>query len=194
MKSIYGIYFKFGIIFWAVCFVILLLGYLAVLSPQEHLRDATNRKFTETKNLAQLAREAAQEKNKKLLFDKLSKSGEKLNAFVIEQENAANLTLEIGQISSKVKLGSFSSAFTSGEGTLRTENYKYIIQRQIDVNFNSSFNKFALFLNTLERRQPVVFIDTFSITRSEEVGTGNKVNMKLAVLVGKNDEAKGVDG
>ena len=194
MKSIYRKYFKIGIIFWAVCFIILLLSYLLVLSPQERIRRSTERKLADTKHLAQSAREAAEERNKNLLLEQLSNSGDRLKAFVIEQENVANLTFDIGRIKSKVKLYSFSSNFTGSEGTIKTDNYKHIIARQISVNFNSSFNKFAIFLNTLERNRPVIFIDTFSITRSGESDSGHNVDMKLAVLVGKDAKTKGVDG
>jgi hypothetical protein len=154
----------------------------------------TERRLADTKLLAESAREAAEEKNKNLLLEQLSKSDDRLKDFVIEQENAANLTFDIGRISSEVKLNSFSSNFTGGERTIKTDNYKHIIARQISVNFNSSFNKFAIFLNTLERSQPVIFIDTFSITRSTESDSGHKVNMKLAVLVGKDAKTKSVDG
>jgi hypothetical protein len=194
MKSNYGKYFKIGIIFWAACFIVLLLVYLAVLAPQERLRRATERKLAETQRMAQSAREAAEQKNRAELLEQLAKYDDRLKAFVVEQENAANLTFDIGRISSNVELNSFSSIFTGGEGTLKTDNYKHITARQISVNFNSSFNKFAMFLNALERSRPVIFIDTFSITRSTESNYGHNVDMKLAVLVGKDANTKGVDG
>jgi len=194
MKSIYRKYFKIGILFWSVCFIILLLSYLLVLAPQENIRRMTERKLADTKLLAQSAREAAEERNKNLLLEQLSNSGNRLKDFVVEQQNAANLTLNISRIMSEIKLNSFSSNFTSGERTIKTDNYKHIIARQISVNFNSSFNKFAIFLNTLERSRPVIFVDTFSITRSAESDSGHKVDMKLAVMVGKDAKTKGVDG
>jgi hypothetical protein len=194
MKSIYRKYFKIGILFWAICFVALLLSYLIVLAPQERLRRMTERKLDETRLLAQSAREAAEEKNKNKLLERLTSSNNRLKDFVIEQENAANVTFDIGRISNEIKLNSFSSIPAGSEGALKTDNYKHIIARQISVNFNSSFNKFAIFLNALERNQPVVFIDTFSITRSTEGDSNHKVDMKLAVLVEKETKTKGVDG
>jgi len=188
MKSIYRKYFKIGIIFWAFCFIMLLLAYLFVLSPQEKLRHMTERKLANTKLLAQSAREASEEKNKNLLLEQLSKSDKRLKDFVVEQENSSDLTFDIDRIKNEVGLDSFSSTPAGSEGTAKTDNYKHIIARQISVNFNSSFNKFAIFLNALERSRPVFFIDTFSITRSGESDSGHKVDMKLAVLVGK--EAK----
>jgi len=186
MKSIYRKYFKIGISFWAVCFIVLFFSYLVVLAPQEKLRRATEIKLVEIKRLAQAAREAAEESNKKKMLEQLSDLDKQLNTFVVEQEEAANLTFDIGRISSEMRLDSFSSFFTGGEGTLKTDSYKHINARQISVNFNSSFNKFAMFLNALERNRPVIFVDTFSITRSIEENLGHKVNMELAVLVGKD--------
>ena len=188
MKSIYRKYFKIGIIFWAVCFVVLLLAYMFVLSPQEKLRRITDKKFNETKNLAQSAREAAEEKNKAKLIELLTDSGNKLDDFVVDEEIAENLPLDIGRMSSDVQLNAFSSIFAGGERATKTDNYKHINPRQISVNFNSSFTKFAVFLNALEMRRPVIFVDTFSITRSAESDSGHKVDMKLAVLVGKKAE------
>jgi len=194
MESIYRKYFKIGIVFWAVCFIVLFFSYLLVLAPQEKQRRETERKLAEKESLAQSAREAAQEKNKAKLVELLTDSGNKLREFVVDEENASNLTLDIGRISSDVKLNAFSSIFAGSEGATKTDSYKHINPRHISVNFNSSFNKFAVFLNTLERNRPVIFVDTFSITRSGESDTGHKVDMKLAVLVGKNAGTKGVDG
>mgnify|MGYP001139752707 CR=1 FL=1 len=186
MKSIYRKYFKIGIIFWAFCLIILLLSYLLVLGPQERLRRMTERKLADTKLLAQSAREAAEEKNKNLLIEQLSKSDKRLKDFVVEQEKSADLTFDIDEIKNEVGLDSFASNPAGSEGTAKTDNYKHIIAKQISVDFNSSFNKFAVFLNALERNRPVFFIDTFSITRSGESDSGHKVDMKLAVLVAKD--------
>lgn len=194
MKSIYSKYFKIGIIFWAVCFIVLFFSYLLVLAPQEKQRRETDRKLNDTKSLAQSAEEAAQEKNKAKLIALLTDSGNKLKEFVVDEENASNLTLDIGRVPSDVRLNGFSSIFAGSDGATKTDNYKHINTRQISVNFNSSFNNFAVFLNNLERRRPVIFVDTFSITRSGESDSGHKVDMKLAVLVGKKAETKGVDG
>jgi hypothetical protein len=192
MKSIYRKYIKIGVSFWAVCFIILLFSYLIVLAPQEKQRRLTEQKLTEATLQAQSAREAADGKNE--LLEQLTKSEDMLKDFVIDREKAANLTFDIGRISSDVKLHSFSSISTASEESSKTDNHKYINARQINVNFNSSFNKFATFLNLLERRRPSIFIDTFSITRSPESDSGNKVNMKLAVLVEKEAKTEGVDG
>jgi hypothetical protein len=192
MKSIYRKYIKVGVSFWAVCFIILLFSYLIVLAPQEKQRRLTEQKLAEATRQAQSAREAADEKNE--LLEQLTKSGNMLKDFVIDREKAANLTFDIGRISSDVKLNAFSSISTVSEEGLKTDSHKYINARQVTVNFNSSFNKFATFLNLLERRRPAIFIDTFSITRSTESDSGNKVNMKLAVLVEKEAKTKGVDG
>jgi hypothetical protein len=187
MKSIYGKYFRIGVIFWSVCFIVLFFSYLLILAPKEKLRMMTDKELEDTKSLVQSAIEAADEKNKTKLISLLTDSGSKLKEFVIDEENADSLPLDIGRISGDVKLDGFSSNYSSGSvQTTRTDNFKHITPRQISVNFNSSFNKFAVFLNNLERRRPVIFVDTFSITRSAESDSSPEVDMKLAVLVSKN--------
>lgn len=193
MKSIYKEYFKGGVLVWAGCFIVFLFFYLLVLVPQEKLRTGVEERLIETKRLAGAAREAAKEERKIKLNEQVENFDKKLKNFVTEQEDTANLTFDISQISSDIKLGSFSITTTGSEGIIEIDNCDYIFAKHIDINFVGSFNQFAAFLNALEMWRPVIFIDTFSITRSKGSASGHKVDMKLAVLVGKNVRAEELD-
>jgi Tfp pilus assembly protein PilO len=111
-----------------------------------------------------------------------------LNDFVIESDDSANLTLDISQIASEKKLDSFMIKTKENRENSAIPDCKYITEDRIDIGFNAGFNQFAAFLNALERHQPVVFIDTFSIARSKQDDSGHKVNMNLAVFARKWQE------
>jgi type II secretory pathway component PulM len=194
MKSAYGKYLRVGVLVWAGCFIGLLLFYLLVLGPQEKSRIQTEKRFAETQRVAQVAREAAKPESKDKLKQQVADLEKRLRDFVAEQEDTTNLTLDIGQISTDVELSSFPITATADEGIVEIENCDYISAKNVNVNFTSGFNKFATFLNALEGNRPVIFIDTFSITRSREGTSDHKVDMKLAVLVGKDAKTKGADG
>lgn len=186
MKSIYGKHLKAGGVFWAACFVGLFLFYLIVLGPQERLAGQTAERRSELQSRAQAASEAADEKNKIRLDEQVQDAAKMLERFVIAPKATDSLTLDIGEIPARDELGAFSISSGEGEGIIKMTNCKHISGRRVTVSFASSFNKFAAFLNALERNQPVIIVDTFSITRAREEASPQKVDMSLAVLV---DEA-----
>jgi hypothetical protein len=194
MRSAYGKYLRVGALVWAGCFIGLLLFYLLVLAPQGKSRIRMEKRFAETQRVAQVAREAAKPESKDKLTQQVVDLEERLKYFVAEQEDTTNLTLDIGQISTDVELSSFPITATASEGIAEIENCDYISAKNVNVNFTSSFSRFATFVNALEGNRPVIFIDTFSITHSRESTSDHKVDMKLAVLVGKDAEAEGADG
>ena len=186
MKSTYGKYLKAGGVFWAVCFVGLFLFYLIVLGPQERLADQTAQRRAEAQARAQEASDAAQERNKIRLEEQVQDAAKTLARFVIAQEATDSLTLDISEISGRGgELGSFGIS-AGADAVIKMPNCKQISGRRVTVSFPSSFNRFAAFLNALERNQPVIIVDTFSITRAREEASPHTVDMSLAVLV---DEA-----
>ncbi|MHC4145133.1 MAG: type II secretion system protein GspM [Planctomycetota bacterium] len=194
MKSIYRKYIKMGISVWAGCFIVFLLSYVVVLAPQEKLKAQTESQFAEARRTALAAKEAAREENKIKLKEQAANLDERLQEFIIEEADTANLTFDIDRISNTIKLDSSSINTMGSQGIVEIENCEYLFARQINVDFASSFSKFAAFLNALERNRPVIFIDTFTITRARENNLSHSVSMKLAVLVGKDAKAGGVDG
>ncbi len=194
MKSIYGKYIKIGISAWAGCFIVLLLSYVVVLAPQEKLKARTESRFAETRLAARAAKEAAREENKIQLHEQAAILDKRLQGFIIEEADTANLTFDIDRISNAIKLDSSSITTMGSQGIVEIENCEYLFARQISVDFASNFNQFAAFLNALEMNRPVIFIDTFAITRAREDNSNHSVSMKLAVLVGKDAKAGGVDG
>ena len=192
MKSTYGKYLKAGGVFWAVCFVVLFLFYLIVLGPQERLASQTAQHRADLQARAQEASDAAQEKNKIRLDEQVQEATKALERFVMAREATDGLTLDISEISGRSgDLGGFGIS-AGGEAIIKMPNCKQISGRRVTVNFASSFNRFAAFLNALERNQPVIIVDSFSITRTREEASPHKVDMSLAVLV--DDTARGQSG
>ena len=112
--------------------------------------------------------------------------------FALDFEDSANLVFDIGQIAGEKKIDSFSIKTKNNKdnrGRSAMPDYKYLCENHMDVSFTGNFNQFAAFLNALERHRPVVFVDTFNITRSEKNDSGNEVNMNLAVFVRKRQDS-----
>jgi len=196
MKAVYGKYIKGAAVVWAVSFIVLFVFYLLVLGPQEKLKARTEAKYVETGDLAEDARQAAKEENKTLLDEQVANLKKRLDDFVAVQESMSEFTFIVTNLSRDMNLSSVPISTSPAEGAVPIENCKFLSARNLNVDFTSSFNNFAIFVNALEsgdkaqNSRPVIFVDSFDITRSTEGQANNKVNMKLAVLVPKQAAGK----
>jgi len=189
MKSNIGKYIKVAALVWSGCFIVFLLVYILVLSPLNRRRTNIEIEFRKVKSNADAALLASQEQTKIRLNEQIEELNESLGNFVIEPGNTSNLTYQISGISNKIRLNAFKVT-PIGQNIPTFDDCKYISGQLYQVGFTASFNQFAEFLNALERYRPVIFIDTFSITRSREGKTNHTVDMQLAILVAKNEKAK----
>jgi len=187
MKIGYREYLKGIALIWMGCIVAFVLIYFLVMVPQEKLKAHTAQQLAEIKGIYSAARQAARERTKNELGEQIKDLEMRLKDFVIELADAANLTFVIRRISKETNVKSFR---TGSEGIEKIAKCDHISEKYIDVSFTASFDQFAAFLNALERYRPVIFVDEFSIVRSNEDTSGHKVNMRVAVLVRQEPAAK----
>jgi hypothetical protein len=190
MKAIFRKYFKIIGSVWGGCLVLSLFVYMYALSPQERTCKQIEKQLAEAKQTYEAALRAAQEETRIQLKKQIERLRDELGDFVLEFEDSANLTLDISRIASEKKLASFSIKGTDRRGGIGSgiPGCEHIQENNINIGFTAGFNQFAAFLTTLERHRPVVFVDKFRITRSEQDGSAHPVDMELAVLVRKRQE------
>lgn len=176
-------------IIWAGSFVLFVLAYMLVLSPQQKIRQEVETEFAATKRQYESVIAMSREETKAKFEEELEGLKNQLKDFTVDYENAPNLTFDISQIANDKKVDSFSIKTQENIRASADLGLKHIKENEIDINFAGDFNQFATFLNTLERNRPVVFVDSFKITRSQRDELGHKVNMKLAVFVRKQQES-----
>lgn len=176
-------------IIWAGSFVLFVLAYMLVLSPQQKIRREVETEFAATKRQYESVIAMSREETKAKSKEELESLKNQLKDFTVDFENAPNLTFDISQIANEKKVDSFSIKTQENIRASADLGLKHIKENEIDINFAGDFNQFATFLNTLERNRPVVFVDSFKITRSQRDELGHKVNMKLAVFVRKQQES-----
>lgn len=176
-------------IIWAVSFVLFALAYIVALLPQQKNKQQVETEYTQTKRKYDSVIEMSREETKARFKEELESLKNQLKDFTVDSENASNLTFDISQIANKKKVDSFSIKTQENIKASADLGLKHIKENQIDINFAGNFNQFATFLNTLERNRPIVFVDSFKITRSHRDELGHKVNMKLAVFIRKQQDS-----
>jgi len=186
-------YLKKAAIIWAAFAVLFLLAYALVLRPQHRNRRFLEKTLSEKKQLYESAQIAAQEQTKIELNEQIERLRNRVKDFVVDFENASNLTFAIGQIASEKKVGSYS--LKSKDNTQTTSiiakpETKHVSESQIDINFVGGFSQFANFVNALERNRPVVFVHEFAIGRARNANSVYQVTLSVRALVRKPQETE----
>ena len=179
---------------WASCFVIFLLTYVIIIGPQKKTKKHIDNKLQKTRQDYEFALKAAEDKTKKQLNEQLQSLHSRLNDFVADFEDSANLTFDLSQIAEERKVTSFGSKVKSNRGITAKDDYKFITENKSNITFNGNFKQFATFLNALERNRPVIFVEKFTITKSSgRKSSGYQVNLNVTAFVRKQHETKKAD-
>ena len=198
--KIYRKYLTRAAIAWAACLVLFLLVYIIVLVPQKNNKKLLQNTLAEKKQLYELAQKTTQEQTKIQLKEQIERLRDRLKDFVIDFDDSANLTFDIGQLAHEEKVASFSiksidnsGASTKSMGVSAVPDCNYISENHIDISFAAGFNQFATFVNALERHRPILFVNEFSITLSNQDRSNYQVTLDVAAFVRKREDRKTAD-
>ena len=180
-------------IVWAACLVLLLLAYIMVLRPQHLNEKRLDRTLAEKKRLYESAQRATQEATRAQLNEQIKQLRDRLHDFVIGFEDSANLTFDIGQIASDKKVTAFSVKGKENRTALAVPDCNAISENHMNVSFVSGFYQFATFVNALERHKPVLFVNEFTIVRSNQNDAAYEVTLDVAAFVKKPRERETAD-
>lgn len=187
MKSVYGRYFTRVALIWTGCFILFFFVYMLMLAPQKNNKEQLKKQLEEKKQMYSSALKATQKETQIQLNEQIKHLRNRLKDFVIDFEDAADLTFDISQIANAKEVNSFSIETNKRDNSRDPAmSDKYIFESHIDISFlTAGFNQFAALLNALERHRPVIFVDRFEITRSNKDSSDRQVKMNLAVFVRK---------
>ena len=174
---------------WTGLLVLFVAGYLMTISPQRKTILDFAGKLEEAEKNYKLAIESSDQKYRNDLIRKTRELEDKLNAFAIGFEDSANLTFDVSQLASSNKANLTNIQGQRIDHNEQLHGCERITEGTIKLNLSSSFPQFAKFLNDLERNNPVIFIDSFSISRNQEDVMQNDVEMNLKYLVTKEDKS-----
>lgn len=169
---------------WAGTLVIFAAVFALLINPQIREKKRLAAEVASRQKLYNGAMEAAKEDTRKKLTDELELLKSNMNDYAIDSENSTNMTLDISRIATAKQVSSFTIKAAEQPQTGKS-SLKYLQENVINISFNADFRQFAILLNTLERHRPVVFVDSFRVSRSSD---NNRIDMELSIFVRKRLE------
>ncbi len=175
---------------WAGCGIILFFLYMLLVSPQVQAKRDLAARVAEQERAYAKALRAADEQNQQRLKEQLASLRQRQKDFIIDSGGAGDLTFDVSRIAKTLALESFSITSQKAQLASKGKRLKHIEQSYFEISFRSGFRQLAAFINALERHKPILFVETFSITRPREKGIKNEVQLSLAALVARKQEEK----
>jgi len=177
-------YTTIGLI-WSACAILLFFVYMLVLEPQRQQKKNMAKQLVEAKRAYDAAVKAGEEPTQARLSRQLADLQAKLKGVAVDSSESANLTFDISELASEWQIEAFSIRSQNGRTAFDRSEATHIGEDYFDVSFTAGFNQFAGFLSALERHEPILLVDEFAITRSEEFEQGHHTKLNLAALVKK---------
>ncbi len=170
-------------IVWGVSFLLFAIAYYFFVTPQLKIKTQLLAEATEKKGRLDMALDASLEDNRKKLAAEVESLKTRLSNYVSEYEDSPNLTFAVSRIAGDRQVRAFT--VKTSDISRQPEQFvsKNLQENKMEISFASDFLQFANFVNTLERHQPVVFVDRFKVQREGQGGAANKVDMSLSFFV-----------
>jgi hypothetical protein len=184
LTKTYKKYLKVSALIWTVCLAAFVLFYLFIFSPQNKTHKDIEKKIIQGKQEYEQAQRAAKSEIQASMNEEIGLLQNKLENFVLDSKSAADLTFDISQMAKECSLSSFNVQSSDMQVAASSEPNS-IFEKHIKVSFVAGFNEFAVFLNSLERHKPVLFVNEFILSRQNNDKTTYQVILDLAALVQK---------
>jgi len=170
---------------WVPCLALATACYAMVLHPQGQERRGLVAQIAQAKEHYARAVAAAKPGNQVRLSGQVDRLHDRTADFLVAFQDVPELAFEIGRLAHETRLESFGMRPVGTQASLALSDSEQVMEKHLSLSFNADFTRFAAFLNALERHRPVVFVETFSVSRSQEPQAEPRVDMELAVLVEK---------
>ncbi len=183
-------YIKNTAMVWVGFLLLFVFIYAFTLKPQVKKKNALGQKLQQAKQDYENVVKMSDKDTRDKLAKEIEELREKMRGFVTDMDGSVNLTFDISRLAKSSNVSAFSIKSRNHKKLFDIPGCNVVGENRMEVDFRGDFRQFARLLNQLERHDPVVFVDKFSIMddRTGE-GASNRINMDLSVFVEKKQES-----
>jgi hypothetical protein len=173
-------------VIWVVCLVVLAVFHFALVAPQARALAADHQRAADKAERFRLLSDAKSARGQQRLREEQEQLEQRYTDFVFTSEQMNDLDFRIRALAEKNGIHEFSARHVETVTKIRNKELKGIAQRNLVLSMTSTFPQFLQFLNELERNQPLVLVDQFTLqtaTAGKQVGLSG--TMECAILYQK---------
>ena len=168
---------------WGTSLLLLVIIYVFLVTPQKKELEILRGELVEKEQQHSTSEIADSEKTRTQLSRETTQLSEKLAEYVVERDDLSKVTFGVKKIASEIGLRKYEGKLMAGLPYMPIDNCYRIGSMNVNLNFNSTFNEFARFINILERHKPIIFIENFSVEQPGGNETELQINMRFSTFV-----------
>jgi len=178
------------VLLWGGALIVFAAIHMFLMLPQRKESALLGEKLMQKQLMYDSSRAAASEWARGILTQKVKELTGELDGFVAEVDDLDGIWFSASRIADEIGVDAFQSRGIDSESYSLIPNCYDIGTASVEVSFAGSFRKFARFVNQLERYEPVVFINDFTIARSRKEDSPPETKLILSVFVRVPEEDK----
>ena len=178
MKPFHKKFLMIWALVWGTSLLLLAIIYVFLMTPQKKQLEILHGELAEKEQQHSTSEIADSAKTRTQLRRETTQLSEKLVEYVVGRDDLSKVTFSVKKIASEIGLREYKSKRKTSLPYVPIANCNHIGSMNVNLNFNSTFNEFARFINILERHKPIIFIETFSV----EQPSGNKTELQINTM------------
>lgn len=172
---------------WAVWGGLTATAWLFIFQPQGQEYAKIHKELRTRADELELAKTASQESTRHRQIEALEQTLRELDGFTIGPRQQDRLVFEVSRLASDLNLEKYAGESCGNIEKSFQADAKAPIERMfLDVTFTGPFTAFARFINTLERNEPILFVQNASVERAMDGSGRHEVRLLLSMLIQKD--------
>ncbi len=167
---------------WVLCLAALVIFHVAYVMPHERTLAEYRRETRAKSDRFDLLTRAKSPAEQEQLKARAAALERQYSDFVFGADEAARLDFAIRAIADRNGLQDFSARRASITTSVGGVKLKQLAQSELIISFNGDFRSMLRFANDLERHEPVVFINQFTIRGAANKTDTLTCDMECSVL------------
>jgi len=168
---------------WAGLMLVLFVVHVSCVLPTEKHARRLALRLSDARRRLDKAMHYAEHENVQLLMSSAKARRDRLLHFVTETDIAADCGFAVNTIAEQMKISDFTSRYYTGKATASIPNCEHISKTQMNLSWQGTFPQFLHMINRLERHNPVVFVDSFSMVPVENMPGLHEIDLYLQMLI-----------
>jgi hypothetical protein len=177
---------------WALCIGAIVFGTVFFGGSQSSALDQARRSLQDSQEKLAFAQNAQKSETKQRTKERLVRAQESLNTFSCPASAESALIFQVGQLAHTLKLKQFTSRFPDNAPEQILEKSERLSEGWLTIEFVADYLSLAAFVNSIERHEPVLFVESIHLRPSDGNDEEASVRMNLSYLIRKGERAKTV--
>jgi len=167
---------------WVICLMVVAAFHFALVGPQARALTTGRALATAKAERFSLLRGAKSARAQEQIKEEQEELERRYADFVLTSEQMNDLDFRIRAIAEKSGIREFSARHLGTVSKMGDTPLKQIAQRDLAVSFNCTFGDFLRFVNEMERHQPILIVDQFTLKTGAQKESGLSCMLDCCVL------------